>query len=200
MKLGDKLPVVSDGFLAPNASIIGDVTMADDVSVWYGAVIRGDMGKVYIGPLTNVQDRAVLSTSTTLQSGMKGNLEIGHKVTIGHSAVLNACTIEDGAQIGMGAVVMEGAVIGENTVIASGAVIPPGTVVPPNTLWAGNPAMQVRTLTDEEKTMPEKVAQHYVDLGRKHSDEFLPYGTMYLDAERTLEQLRGFVKQEEKKA
>lgn len=126
-------------FLADNATLIGDVTVGEDSSVWFGAVIRGDNEPIVIGRRTSIQDNA------TLHCDPGHALTIGDDVTVGHNAVVHGCTVKDGALIGMGAVVLDDAVIGEYAVVGAGAVVTAGTVVPPYSLAVGAPAKVVRT-------------------------------------------------------
>lgn len=184
MNLFDKRPVLAAGvFVAPNASVVGNVLLYNDVSVWYGAVLRGDKNKIKVGHQTNVQDRAVISTVSNLDSGFPSNVDIGDQVTIGHGALITSSIIGNRSLIGQGAVVSEGCEIGNNSMVAAGAVVLPGTLIPPGQLWAGNPAKYVRDVTDDERKLFEKSAASYVDKGREHAEEFLPYGTVYQHAE-----------------
>eukprot|EP01033_Poteriospumella_lacustris_P015517 gene15517-11101_t len=184
MNLFDQRPVIAAGvFVAPNASVIGRATILNDVSIWYGAVVRADKHRVKIGSNTNVQDRAVINTVTSLDNGFPADVTIGEEVTIGHGALLTSCTVGSRVLIGQGAIVQAGADIGSDSMIAAGAVVLPNTVVPSKQLWAGNPAKYVRDLTDEELAGVQKSAEEYVKLSKEHDAEFLPYGTAYQAAE-----------------
>jgi carbonic anhydrase/acetyltransferase-like protein (isoleucine patch superfamily) len=135
-------PVVSAGcFVAPNASVIGEVLLFNHVSIWYGAVLRGDKSKIKIGHMTNVQDRAVVNTVTSLDSGFPSDVEVGNWCTIGHGALLTSCVVGDRVLVGQGAIIQEGCEVSSDSIIAAGAVLMPGTVVPSGQLWAGNPAV-----------------------------------------------------------
>ena len=185
MNLFDKRPLISSGtFIASNASVIGEVLMNDHASVWYGAVVRGDKSKVTIGFKSNVQDRCVVSTVPTLDSGFSADVEIGEYCTVGHGAILVSCTIKRNCLIGQGSIIQEGAVIEENSIIAAGAVILADTIVPAKQLWAGNPAKFVRNVTDDEVENNKKVAENYTQLATEHDAEFLPFGTVYQHAEK----------------
>lgn len=185
MNLFDKRPVVSAGcFVAPNASLVGEVLLYNHVSIWYGAVLRADKSKIKIGHMTNVQDRAVINTTKDLDSGFPPDVEIGNWCTIGHGALLTACKVEDRVLIGQGSIIQEGCEIGSDSIIAAGAVLLPGTVVPPGQLWAGNPAVFKRNTTDAEKAAFKSSAEHYGDLSEEHKGEFLPFGTAYQEAEK----------------
>eukprot|EP00741_Cyanophora_paradoxa_P003752 tig00000093_g3647.t1 len=170
MNIYDKKPSVADGtFIAPSASVIGDVKIGPKSSIWYGSVVRGDVNYVTIGEETNVQDRCVIHVAK-----IAGNnpTKIGNKVTIGHGAVIHACTIEDEVIIGMGATVLDGAVVQKHAIVAAGAVVPPGKTVPSGELWAGNPAKFLRTVTDAEKAFFTKSATEYTKLAEDHADEW----------------------------
>jgi carbonic anhydrase/acetyltransferase-like protein (isoleucine patch superfamily) len=134
-------------------------------------VIRGDKNQVKIGQLTNIQDRAVISTAGELESGFPASVHIGDSVTIGHGALLTSCVVKDNTLIGQGAIISAGAEIGSNTIIAAGAVVLPDTLVPDNQLWAGNPAKFIRNVTEEEIANLEKSAEFYSQLSKDHQDE-----------------------------
>lgn len=132
-------------FIATGAAVIGDVEIGDRSSVWYQAVIRGDLMPVRIGSETNIQDGAVLHVTHEHWPCI-----VGHRVTIGHGAIVHACTIEDECLIGMGAIILDGAVVEKYSLVAAGAVVRPGFRVPSGQLVAGNPAQIKRALTPEE--------------------------------------------------
>ncbi|MEZ5855054.1 MAG: gamma carbonic anhydrase family protein [Hyphomicrobiaceae bacterium] len=132
-------------WVAPTAHVIGRVHLAEDVSVWFGATIRGDNDVIRIGARTNVQENAVLHVDPGVP------LTIGEDVTIGHMAMLHGCTVENRALIGIGAIVLNGAHIGEGAMIGAGALVPPGKKIPPNSVVMGAPAKVVRELTDDER-------------------------------------------------
>ncbi|OQR84644.1 hypothetical protein ACHHYP_13114 [Achlya hypogyna] len=185
MNLYDKVPNVAfDSWVAPSASVIGDVEICNDASVWYGVVIRGDLNKVSIGNRTNIQDRTVIHTSSTTTPGLAPGASIGNDVTVGHGCILYSCTIENNCLIGMGSIVLDGALVESNSILAAGTVVPPGRRIPSGQLWAGSPAQYVRDVTEDEIADLTKQAAEYKNLAATHSDEFLPYGTAYLDAER----------------
>ncbi len=146
-------------FIAANATIVGDVTLGSDTTVWYSATLRGDMAPITIGRGTNVQDNAVIHVN----NGMPTHL--GENITVGHGAILHACTIGSGTLVGMGAIVLDGATVGEDSLVAAGAVVPPNKSYPPRSLLMGSPAKVVRELTAEElEGMATNVA-HYIELG-----------------------------------
>ncbi len=134
----------NDCFIAPNATIVGDVIMGDNCSVWFNAVVRGDVNSIRIGNKVNIQDGAVIHCTYE-----KTKTIIGDNVSIGHNAIVHGCTVEDNVLIGMGAIIMDNARIGSNTIIAAGAVVLEGTKVEPGTIYAGVPAKKVKDISME---------------------------------------------------
>lgn len=150
--------------------VIGDVTIAEDASIWPMAVLRGDVHRIEIGKRTNVQDGAVLHVTHDGEFSPGGRpLIIGDDVTVGHNATLHACTIGNGCLIGMNAVVLDGAVIEDGAMVGAGALVTPNTRVTAGTLWVGSPAKMARELKEKEKAFLPYSAQHYVRLARKHA-------------------------------
>ncbi|THJ67934.1 gamma carbonic anhydrase family protein [Arthrobacter echini] len=149
-------------FTAPTAALIGDVTVGEFASVFYGASVRGDTAAIHVGEGTNLQDNVVVHADPGFPT------HIGRRVSVGHSAVVHGCTVEDDCLIGMSATVMNGAVIGSGSLVAAGAVVLEGTVVPPRSLVAGVPAKVRRELTDEEVQDVRANAEHYRALGQEH--------------------------------
>ena len=137
--------IAETAWVHPSAIVIGHVTLGDHVSVWPGAVLRGDREAITVADETNVQDGVVIHCDPGLPC------RIGARVTIGHRAVVHGCTVEDGALIGIGAVVLNGAVIGAGSLVAAGAVVPEGMQVPPNSLVVGVPAKVLRALTEAQR-------------------------------------------------
>jgi carbonic anhydrase/acetyltransferase-like protein (isoleucine patch superfamily) len=156
--------VDATAFVAPNATLIGRVTLAADSSVFYGSVLRGDTDSISIGAGSNVQDNVSMHTDEGIQ------LVVGAGVSIGHGAVVHGCVIEDDCLIGMGATILNRAVIGAGSLVAAGAVVLEGTVIPPGSLVAGVPAKVRRELTEEERAGVRHNATHYVELAAKHRD------------------------------
>jgi len=155
-----KQPRLGQGvFVADDVSIIGDVEIGNDVSVWYGVVLRGDIHFIKIGSRTNIQDNCVLHVT-----GGAHPTIVAEEVTIGHAAIVHGCTVKKGALIGMGSRVLDGAVVGECALVAAGAVVSEGFVVPPRTLVAGVPAKIKRPLTDAELDRLDMSWKHYVEL------------------------------------
>lgn len=136
------LPVVGkDCFLADNATLTGDVVMGDGCSIWFNAVIRGDVHSIRIGNNVNIQDGAIIHCTY-----QKAPVNIGNNVSIAHNAIVHGCTLHDNVLIGMGAIVMDGAIVHSNSIIAAGAVVMEGTVVESGSVWAGVPARKVKDI------------------------------------------------------
>ncbi|GFR36903.1 gamma carbonic anhydrase family protein [Insulibacter thermoxylanivorax] len=152
-------------YLAPGAQVIGDVSIGEDSSVWFNAVLRGDVAPIIIGRRSNVQDLAVGHTDENQP------LIIEDGVTIGHAAIVHGCTIRRGALIGMGAVILNGAEIGEYAMIGAGAVVTEGTVIPPRSLALGVPAKVVRQLNEEDLKHMKNNAANYVRKGKQYRAE-----------------------------
>jgi carbonic anhydrase/acetyltransferase-like protein (isoleucine patch superfamily) len=164
-------PVLGEGtYVDEAATVIGDVVLGDDVSIWPGTVVRGDVNYIRIGSRTNVQDGTIIHVTHDGPYGKPGGFAtiIGEDVTIGHAAVIHACVIEDACLIGMGATILDGATIKKNGFVGAGAVIPPGKVVESGELWLGNPAKCVRKLSEKEIEQLYYSAQHYVRLKDKY--------------------------------
>jgi carbonic anhydrase/acetyltransferase-like protein (isoleucine patch superfamily) len=134
----------NDCFIAPNATIVGDVIMGDQCSVWFNAVVRGDVNSIRMGNKVNVQDGAVIHCTY-----QKTKAIIGNNVSIGHNAIVHGCVIDDNVLVGMGAIVMDNAKIGNNSIIAAGAVVLENTVVEPGSIYAGVPAKKVKDISNE---------------------------------------------------
>lgn len=143
-------------FLADNSVVVGEVVMGDNCTVWFNAVVRGDVNSITIGSDTNIQDGAIIHCTY-----QKAKTVIGNKVSIAHNAIVHGCTVEDNVLIGMGAIVMDDAVIGTGSVIAAGAIILPGTKVEPRSIYAGVPAKKVKDTGDEMKAVIERTARNY---------------------------------------
>ena len=166
--LGTRRPLLPSGgrvWLAPNSAVIGDVALEDDVSVWFGAVIRGDNERIVVGTRSNIQDGAVL------HSDRGAPLAIGASCTVGHRAILHGCTIGDFVLVGMGATVLNDAVIGENSIIGANALVTQGKHFAPNSLIIGSPAKAVRLLSEEEVATIAETADEYVENYRRFAAE-----------------------------
>lgn len=155
--------IAPDAWLSPNCTVIGDTHVGSHSSIWFGAVLRGDVHQIRIGEYTNVQDNAVIHVTTG-----KFATTIGNRVTIGHAAVVHGCTIEDESLVGMGSVVLDGAVVQTRSMVAAGALVSPGKVVETGWLWAGVPARPVRKLTDDEFSYLAWSATHYANLSQHY--------------------------------
>lgn len=158
-------------YVDPQACVIGRVTIGEDSSVWPMAVVRGDVHEIRIGARTSVQDGSVLHVvhDGPVPGGLP--LVIGDDVTIGHNVTLHACTIGSRCLIGMGAIVLDGAIVEDEVLVAAGAVVPPRKRLPARTLWVGNPAKQLRTLTDAEVAGLAYSARHYVKVKDGYLEE-----------------------------
>lgn len=160
------LPSIADGvFVAPTATVIGDVEIGKDTNLWFGVIIRGDVNEIRIGERTNLQDGTIVHVDADTFGTY-----IGADVTIGHAAIVHACTLEDFCFIGMQAIVMDGAHVESNALVAAGAVVTPGTRVKGGQVWAGVPARPIRDLNEEERRLIAVVPSHYVDLAREYLD------------------------------
>ncbi len=131
-------------FIAPNATIVGDVILGDECSVWFNAVLRGDVNSIKMGNCVNVQDGAVIHCTY-----QKNAAEIGNNVSIGHNAIVHGCTLHDNVLIGMGAIIMDRCIVHSNSIIAAGAVVLEGTIVEPGSIYAGVPAKKVKDISEE---------------------------------------------------
>ena len=172
-KFKDILPTVKKGtWIAPSADVIGDVTVGEDCSIWFGCVVRGDVHYISIGDRTNVQDLSMIHV-THYKNGDKstGNpTVIGNDVTVGHRVMLHGCTIEDTCLIGMSATILDGAVIGKESIVGAGALVTKGKVFPPRSLIIGSPAKVVRELNDEEVAELYASAKRYVEFKKDYED------------------------------
>lgn len=164
--VGGKEPQVDpEAFVAPTASVIGDVTLHAGTSVWYGAVLRGDVERIAVGADSNVQDNC------TLHADPGFPVSVGERVSIGHNAVVHGATVEDDCLIGMGATVLNGAVIGAGSLVAAQALVPQGMRVPPGSLVAGVPAKVRRELSAEEREGLTLNGTMYAELAKVHREE-----------------------------
>ncbi|GEJ99056.1 gamma carbonic anhydrase family protein [Streptomyces sp. 1-11] len=161
---GKEPRVDAEAFVAPTASVIGDVTLRAGASVWYGAVVRGDVERITVGADANVQD------NVTLHADPGFPVTVGERVSIGHNAVVHGATVEDDCLIGMGATVLNGAVIGAGSLVAAQALVPQGMVVPPGSLVAGVPAKVRRELSEEERQGVTLNGTLYAELAKTHRE------------------------------
>lgn len=161
--LGRSPRLGADVYVSDTAAVVGDVTLGDGASVWFGASLRGDVHWIRVGPGSNVQDNATVHVSRGTHP-----CRIGAGVTVGHNAVVHGCTVEDDVLVGMGAVVLDGAVVGAGSLVGAGALVTMGTVIPPRSLAVGQPARVVRELTEEEVERNRANAAHYVRMSRMY--------------------------------
>jgi len=154
----DKYPKIgNENFIAENATIVGDVTLGDNCSVWFNAVIRGDVNAITIGNESNIQDGAVIHATY-----LKAATHIGNRVSVGHNAIVHGCTVKDNVLIGMGAIVMDHAVVEEYCIIAAGSVVLENTICESGHLYAGTPAKKIKPVTDEQRALLNKLPDNYV--------------------------------------
>ena len=149
-------------FIAPNATVIGSISLEEGVSIWFGAVLRADKDVISIGSQSNIQDNCVIHTSSGHPT------TVGSGVSVGHGAILHGCRVADNVLVGMGAIVLNGAYIGEGSIIGAGAVVTEGKVVPPRSLVLGVPGKVVGEVSDEQYQSILQNAQAYVDLAREY--------------------------------
>ena len=162
-QLDDLKPLIADSaWVADSAQVMGNVTLGADSSVWFGAIIRGDMDSITVGAGTNIQDGSVLHADDNMP------LTIGENVTVGHQVMLHGCTIGDGSLIGIQAVVLNGAKIGKNCLVGAGALVTEGKEFPDGSMILGSPAKAVRQLSEAKLAGLKMSAQHYIDNARRY--------------------------------
>lgn len=151
-------PVIPDNcFIAPNATIVGDVVIGEECSIWFNAVVRGDVNSIRMGNKVNIQDGACIHCTY-----QKTQTVLGNNVSVGHNAIVHGCLVEDNVLIGMGAIVMDRVHIGKNSIIAAGAVVLEDTVIPPGSIFAGVPAKKVKDISQELISGEiERIANNY---------------------------------------
>ncbi len=159
-----KTPDVSGAvFVAANATVVGDVKLGKNSSVFYGAVLRGDINRIVVGEGSNVQDNAVVHLSDD------AGVHIGDHVTVGHAAIIHACTIDDGCLIGMGATILDHAHIGADSLVGANSLVPQGFTCPPGSLVLGTPARVARALSAEERGAGRRLAAKYIEVAKAHA-------------------------------
>eukprot|EP00899_Mesostigma_viride_P025173 jgi/Mesvir1/5840/Mv25001-RA.1 len=172
MNLFDHVPKVpKDAFVAPNAAVIGDVSIGNKSSIWYNVVLRGDVNSIRIGSNTNIQDGSIVHVAKNSLGGQILPTIVGNNVTVGHNAVLHACTLEDNCFVGMGATIMDGAHVASGSIVGAGSVVLAGTKIPQGQVWLGNPAKFKRDVTDAEKKFIATSAEKYAELAEEHAEE-----------------------------
>lgn len=159
-------PEIHDSvFIAKNATVIGDVKIDEDSTIWFQTVIRGDVAPTRIGKRVNIQDLSLIHQSPDMPVIIEDDVTVGHQVT------LHACTVRKNALVGMGASVLDGAEIGEGAFVGAGSLVTPGTKIPPNTLALGSPARVVRDLNDKDLAEMKRIRESYVERGKYYKDE-----------------------------
>lgn len=159
-KFEDKFPVIHPtAFVAENSTVIGDVEIGEDSSIWFGSVVRGDVNYIRIGERTNIQDNCVIHVS-----GGTHPTVLGNEITVGHRVLLHGCTVDDRCLIGMGAILMDGVHVGEECLVGAGSLLTPGTIVPPRSLVIGSPARVKRELTSDEIAFLDRSWRNYTEL------------------------------------
>lgn len=153
---GNSPKIPSSCFLAENSTVVGDVKLGENCSIWYNAVVRGDVNSIEVGDETNIQDGAVIHCTY-----QKAATKIGNRVSIGHKAIVHGCTIHDDVLIGMGAIVMDHAVIESGSIVAAGAIVTAGTRVEANSIYAGIPAKRLKSVSEENFEMIKRTAKNY---------------------------------------
>src|ERR1041385_5840492 len=161
-----KTPDIARGvYLAETCSVIGDVVIGEESSIWYGTVVRGDVMPIRIGARTSIQDNTVIHVTSDFSGTIMGN-----DCTVGHAAIIHACTVEDFCLIGMGSIILDGARIGHGSLVGAGALVTPGTVIRPGSLVVGSPAKVKRPINEKEREQIAYGAQHYVELARRYRE------------------------------
>ncbi|RXI45922.1 gamma carbonic anhydrase family protein [Clostridium tetani] len=159
----NKTPKIhSNSFIENTSCIIGDITIEENVSIWFNAVLRADHNSIYVGKNSNIQDNCTLHIDTNFK------VKIGESVTVGHNSILHGCEIGNNTLIGMGSIILNGAKIGENTIVGAGTLIPQGKTFPSGVLLLGSPAKVIRNLTSEEIENIKKSSEEYVKLSKTY--------------------------------
>ena len=166
---GKRPRIVASAFVAPGATLIGDIELAEDASVWFGCVLRADVGSIRIGARSNIQDLTMGHMTDHLS-----DLYVGADVTVGHRVILHGCRVEDRCLIGMGAIILDNAVIGAGSLVGAGALVPARMIVPPGSLVLGSPGKVIRPVGEKETKMIEEGGAHYVENGRRYRASLQP--------------------------
>ena len=161
--------VAADAWVAPTASVIGDVVLGAGVGIWWHCVLRGDTNHIRVGDGTNIQDGTIVHVNRQTFPCL-----IGRHVTVGHACIIHACTLEDHAFVGMGATVLDGAVIAQGGMLAAGGLLTPGKRIGPGELWAGSPARLMRVMPAEEREAWDRTTAHYVELAKRYRAGLTP--------------------------
>jgi len=195
------LPDQANGcWIAPNASVIGNVLINSCSSIWYNVVIRADLSNVTIGNHTNIQDGVIITTDDkTTIGGYHIGVQIGDNCSIGHGARLHACFIGHNVLIGMGATVLEGAIVENGAVVGAGAVVPPGRRIPKQELWVGNPCKFQRLVSGVELSTRDYLADHYYRLSVSHSLQWTSTGRLHKETQKILDKIESVLPEEEER-
>lgn len=161
--LGCRPDLARAAFIAPNATVCGDVVLGPDASIFYGAVVRGDIQTIRVGPGSNLQDNVIVHLSDN------HGTEVGAYVTVGHGAILHGCTVEDGVLVGMGAIILDGARVGAGSIVGAGSLVTMGFECPPGSMVIGRPAKVSRPLRPDEFDAGRRLAEKYVVVARTHA-------------------------------
>ena len=161
----EKPRISPSAFIAPDAVLIGGVSIGDEASIWYQCVLRADINRIRIGPRSNIQDGVIVHLSDDYEA------VVGERVSVGHRAIIHACTVGDETLVGMGAIIMDGAIIGPRSVIGAGALVTKGMIVPEGSLVLGSPAKVVRKLSLEEQRQNAALAEKYVRVSRHYLEQ-----------------------------
>lgn len=162
----DKTPKIQGAYVAEDASVIGDVVLKENASIWYGVVLRGDVDQIVIGENTSIQDNSVAHCATGLPT------IIGNNCVVGHNAIIHSCVVEDNCLIGMGAVLLDGCHIGTGSIVAAGTVVSPNKVIPPNSMVMGVPGRVVRQLTPEDTAGISLSVGHYIAYAEEQLEKY----------------------------
>jgi len=172
MPLNDKCPQVShSAFIAPNATIIGDVYIGHSASIWYGAVLRGDINDIKVGENSSIGDRVIVHVSQNGPKGVPTPTSIGNRVLVEHGVTLHGCTLQDDCRVESGSVILDGVVVEPFSIVGSGSVVPAGKIIPSGQYWVGNPARFVRAITAEEKASFKQRISKAFELAQQHDEE-----------------------------
>ena len=198
LQLFDLRPKTYQNWVAPNATLAGEVILQKYATIWYNTVIRGDINAVKIGFFTSIGDNCVIHTAASLPTGLPAEVNIGDNVTIQNRCTLYSCFIDNDAWIGAGSTICEGARVEKAAMIAPGSVVPPGRLIPAKQLWAGNPVEYVKDLDIGEAWANYSYSYVNVSLGDMHLASFAPWGNAYLDMPSAFEDVN--VKEEDCKS
>jgi len=186
MPIYDLQPQVSlYTYVAPNATIVGEVMIGSESIVWYGSILRGDMNQIKIGNNVSIGENTVIHTAGSLPTGLPATVEIGNYVNIASNCTLYSCTIDDDCYIGFKSIILEGSRLERGCAIGPNSVVPPGRIIPSGQLWAGNPVEYVRDLTKGEIQNNSHHIRQLVSIAIEHEYEFLPYNSAYLQKDNT---------------